>query len=182
MHPAHYAFTLEDFRADAFRLKPGQLRIQWDPEDSVCPATRASLGEQFRAVVTNGDGACALHSVFGAPRARELFMIGARDWAVQCLSTLPGATATDATATRALVSIHTSLWSDLAQPVLRGRSTVEGGIFWRALATTAPSLAEEARRFYAREHVAVSQQAACKVEAMHAARRFFTTAREEACI
>ena len=115
-----YEFNTVDFQSGAFRAKDSDFKIRWDADDDVPAEIRQMLNGPVRAVVTNGNGACAIHSVFGRPSARkELFLSEARDLAVRFLTALPAAAAGEPVAARALEAIHTSLWDEFSVPFLR---------------------------------------------------------------
>ena len=178
-----YEFSLVDVRNDAIRINPQQLKIHWVSSDDVSEAVRHEAAEIQHAVETNGNGACAVHSVFGRPGAdSKLFAFGARHLACRFLSMLPEAATTDHLAARALDSISTSLWDEFAKPFLSNQASVEGRLFWKALETDAPELAVEARQRFQVSLVMNRDSERAKREALLAARRFFTVANEEMCI
>ena len=178
-----YEFRFGDFRNDTFEIKPRQLTIRWVASDAVPELIRQSTVQPYQAVETNGDGACAIHSVFGRPGPnKELFASGARDLAVHFLRMLPEAAVNNEAAAQALISIHTSFWNEFAQPLLRNEASDEGRLFWKALLLTSPGLAAEARQCaqISMDSNRIANNA--KQEALSAARRFFVVANEETCI
>ena len=67
-------------------------RITWLGEGDVPDDVRAALPSHWRSFQTNGNGACALHAVFGKPNSnKELFAPSARAVAFDNLHALPEA-------------------------------------------------------------------------------------------
>ena len=176
----HYEFALDDFRSAAVKVKAQQLTIQWADEDAVPNDIRDSLPMLQQAVETNGNGACAIHSVFGRPSAaRELFYPDARELAIQCLRGLPEAAVSEEAFANALNSIYTSLWNEFAKPVLNNASTVEGRLFWAALERIAPEVAVEAKCRVDLGREAEAQAESARERMLVASRSFFTVTNEE---
>ena len=62
------------------------FRLQIDGEDDVDRHVRDALPEAVAAINTNGDGACAIHSVWGTPTlSNELKCLEARNLAWEAL-------------------------------------------------------------------------------------------------
>ena len=62
------------------------FRLQIDREDDVDRHVRDALPEAVAAIDTNGDGACAIHSVWGTPTlSNELECVKARNLAWEAL-------------------------------------------------------------------------------------------------
>ena len=178
-----YEISVKDFRSKDLTVRSQKLEIQWDASDPVPQEMRQSLAEPYHAVETNGDGACALHSVFGEPSAaKELFCPRARDIAVQYLSSLPQAAESDETAANLFACIKASFWDEFAKPLLNKLPTTEGRLFWKALEQLEPELAMDARH-----HAQVSHEHAIKADAakkrmLRASHLFFTAENEQALI
>ena len=68
---AVHDFNIEAFRSEAYRVKPHILRIQWSREDAVPEHVKLALTESLHGVSTNGNGACAIHAVFGKPNVAQ---------------------------------------------------------------------------------------------------------------
>ena len=129
---------------------------------------------KFRAVRTCGDGACALHAVFGtatgdgvlaAPNAREL--------AVRLLGPSEKALQDAEVPTAELTSVKSSLWGEFAVPAIQGENaSVEAAHFWAALQLRLPRLVEEAQRAVADTRT-VDAAAANALKAVQAASRSF---------
>ena len=109
--------------------------------EGVCPRVAMLHDRRHRKIDTEGDGACAIHSVFGAPtadKAKRLFVADARERAAKTL----GATALEfrdrLRAPHLYDSTCAALWRDLLLPVLYrecGRETglqvrTQGLILW----------------------------------------------------
>ena len=89
-HGDPYVFNVEGFRSGVYRVNTPSLRIAWAVEDAVPEHVKQDLAESCHGVITNTNGACALHAVFGQPNvAQEMFARGARDIAAYYLSALP---------------------------------------------------------------------------------------------
>ena len=79
MSRAIYQVEMSDLRDHAVVVRPLPLTSEVGAGDELPAAVRENIPEQLHAIVTNGDGACALHSVFGHPNAdRELYLPDAR--------------------------------------------------------------------------------------------------------
>ncbi len=123
-----------------------------------------------------------MHSVFGRPAAaRELFAPGAREMAERILSTLPEIAASNVMIARSLEIIHASLWAEFAKPYLNNAATPEGCIFWKALESTSPELAAEARRSVETGRVHASRLENAAWEACVASRAVFLLRRHRIC-
>ena len=78
-HVDIYRLTLDDLRNDALAIKPRVYQIRWPVGIDLPLEIRRTLSEPVQAVATNGNGACAIHAVFGRPSVRaELFAPNAR--------------------------------------------------------------------------------------------------------
>ena len=89
---------------------PGIFTIQWTLDEDIPAHTRASLPLQWRELKTNGDGACALHAVFGSPNEKqELFFASARQRVVEYLVALPETASNNPAASMLYASIKSSL-------------------------------------------------------------------------
>ena len=178
-----YEFTLADVRGDAFFVKPRSLAIHWSADDAVPEEIRQSVSDTHHAVATNGNGACAIHSVFGRPsKARELFCPGARELATHFLRMLPEAARSDEAAAHALNSIYTSFWNEFTKPVLNNVPSDEARLFWDALVRVAPEVAKEAKRCVELGRDADRRAESAREQVLIASRRFFTAANEHAFI
>ena len=81
-----YQVEMSAIRDQAVAIRPLPLTSEVGAGDDLPAAVRESIPEQTHAIATNGDGACALHSVFGEPEAnREMFVPDARALAAHLL-------------------------------------------------------------------------------------------------
>ena len=95
----------------------GTMRIR----DEVHPCLRALDGKLFRILDTVGDGACAIHSVFGVPTAdqgQRLFVRAARKKAAATMGTSAAAFRARIRRSNLYDSIASALWRDMLYPVL----------------------------------------------------------------
>ena len=65
-----YDLNYEAFRAQHYQVQPHLLRVQWTSDDAAPEHVKHQLTEACRGVTTNGNGACAIHAVFGKPNAK----------------------------------------------------------------------------------------------------------------
>ena len=156
-----YKCNMTDVRGGMIKVDACKYTISWAEDDDVPQEIREASHNGFHALATKGDGACAIHAVFGKPDSlQELFCNDARQYAINFLSRLPDAARADAMASSALKIIRTSFWHEFAKPKLNGNGSPESEMFWKALQTNAPDLVAEAERHVNeyRVHVSASQQ------------------------
>ena len=111
----------------------------------------------FHALQTNGDGACAMHALFGNPTFSndnflELKARNARSRAIACFQPSLGALQQKVGISSALRSIETALWKEFVEDYFEGTGTDERTLFWNTLSTQNPQLAKEARNFFRRRN------------------------------
>ena len=110
--------------------------------------TVGDMGEAFRSALTNGDGGCALHAVWGAPHGRHGLSLscGQVEGRRLCCSMLPDSwerAKAQLGDWEVFEQISVSMWSELAEPGARQEDDNEASIFWNYLTSLKPSLAEE---------------------------------------
>ena len=76
----------------------------------------AGVTHRFRTVHTNGDGACAIHSVFGKPSSSGLFLPHARTFLASALGATAQVFQHRVTDNMLLSEFQCCLWSDLVKP------------------------------------------------------------------
>ena len=183
-----YRLQAEDFEQDGLIIQKGTYNVVWDAADNVPSEVREQLSGEMQTIVTNDDGACAMHSIYGRPNARgELFVDRAREKAAALLQTLPERANACGTGARQLENLHTCLWADMVVPHLEGNGSPEASMFWKTLSEVTPALALEARACHAQRPVFERNFAEAKRRAVVASRSFFTAAnlrsvREVACM
>ncbi len=139
-----YKLTRGDMMAQKVRVQTalvGAAALHWDAAEA--PAFPAQLlQERFVPLATDGDGACAIHSVWGKPtQTRTLRFEGARALVATLLSPLKHTSARRALQNQACIrNVEEALWHELAQPVaealaasVRGAPALEAGFFGDAL-------------------------------------------------
>ena len=178
-----YEVHLADVRADALFVKPRLLAIHWSADDAVPEEIRQSISTTQHAVSTNGNGACAIHSVFGRPSAgRQFFCSDARELATYFLRMLPEAASSDEAAANALNSIYTSFWNEFTKPVLDDVPSNEGRLFWEALEHVSPEVAMDARRCVQLSQEDDRRAESARAQILIASRSFFTAENEHGFI
>ena len=177
---AVYDLNIEGLRSVAHRVKTHILRIQCSSEDAVPKHVKLEFTESRRGVITNGNGACAIHAVFGKPNvAQQVFAWDARDLAVHFLSTLPDAANVSAEVARSCQIIQTSLWNEFAKPHICNTGSTEAKLFWNVLERRDPALAAEAKNTVEAGNMDTHDaDKACR-EAVVCSHTFFTVASEE---
>ena len=129
-----YEFDMRDIRDQTISIQQHSLVVAVGAGDDILAAVRANMQKPTRPIVTNGDGACAIHSVFGRPGAnRELFASRARILAAFLLGDSLERLWEDGAAQQHVAEIEASLWYEFALPYLRGSPSSEGqcfGVFW----------------------------------------------------
>ena len=140
---------------------------------------------QYRTVGTVGDGACAIHSVFGlvCPMARELYMQGARKFAQESMRQLPAEGAVQEQAIELFKHIRSSIWYELALPNLsREHETTESRCFWKTLKTNAPGIESATREHYRQRQHAGLARAEIQRIAIQSGCDFFKPEFEAICV
>ena len=116
------------------------------------PQFKVVIGQPFLAERTCGDGACALHSVFGSQTiGGEYFLTNARAKAVEHFSESLEDVLARRDDTQFVDSICSSMWNEFMVGEWQGKPTVEGSIFMRALQQSTPALAREAREHWEKQ-------------------------------
>jgi len=99
-----------------------------DEDDDIEPLIRARLPLQITPVTTNGDGACAIHFVWGAPdNLNQVTWPDARRLAAQALGESPLYLRTHIPVefVGEVGKVATGLWNELVVGNLEGRRTAE---------------------------------------------------------
>ena len=65
--PHPYVVRSTDFTNGTLSLLPGNCRVAWQRGHNVRRELQQQMSGQVCAVTTNGDGACAMHSIFRKP-------------------------------------------------------------------------------------------------------------------
>jgi hypothetical protein len=135
-----YAWDYKDFRDNVFKVDPSSLRVEWDPGDVVREELGTICLEPMHAVSTFGDGACAVHAVFGTPAASAgLMKKGARDLVRHFLGSSIQSLLDGGAKQEHVQALQTSFWTDLALVYLermasdQKRIQDEPKFFWNSL-------------------------------------------------
>ena len=169
-----YHFNYLDFKNKSFRARDSELVIEWDADDTVPMDIKQTLTDSFQAVITNDDGACAIHSVFGRPNTnKELFLQESRTIASHYLTVLADNVDLDPDAQTAVSAIEASLWNEFVVPFLEKRPSIESDLFWESLERVCPDLAVEAESHFHTVRLETEQANNLKSQVRSAARQFF---------
>ena len=174
-----YVVRSSDLKEGTLTLMPGIYNVVLQREDVLPDSLKPHLSGQVCSAKTNGDGACAMHAVFGIPSASsELFLSDARKNAICALRTLPAAANGNVTAKHLYESLLTNIWVDFAVPYITGEPSAESRAFWSSLENISPALAVEARSFYHTRSALEDCKFRMKAEALLRSRCLFTADHE----
>ena len=141
------------------------------------------IGSELVGAVTNGNGACGLHAIFGEPSTRgELYKEGARRLAATLLCSNPQALQQAGVEQRYITSIGQSFWNEFVKPTLKEEPSARGGeslLFWRTLQKMLPDLAQECQACYIEYGKRAETLADTRRAVTTASQRFFTLEMEE---
>jgi len=178
--PLPYTVRGSDLKNGILTLMPGTYNAVWPQGNNVPECVRQHMSAELCSVKTNGNGACAIHSIFGRPAAlSELFLPDARRKATHALCTLPAIADNNETAKDLFISLCANLWVEFAVPHLEGRPSIETEAFWSSLERQSPGLAVEARKCYIDRPVLERRKNNLKAVAVTASRQFFNA--EDEC-
>jgi hypothetical protein len=139
-----YKLRNEDVVEKKIMIKKTTYEVTPTPEMPAC--VRALCEGTMQALSTDGDGACALHAVFGRPSSSgQLFLPDARRFAAELLGPAPNEMVRRGALPIFVDFIKTGLWSEYAVPYFEGGQDTESVCFAEALEGTLPALAREAR-------------------------------------
>ena len=115
----------------------------------------------FHALQTNGDGACAMHALFGNPTTSyynclELWARNARSRAIACFQPSLAALQKKVSISSALRSIETALWKEFVEDYFEGTGTDESTLFWKTLITQNPQKVKSLGTFSAEKIIVFS--------------------------
>ena len=95
-------------------------RVVENPSEELPASARRLLHERFAAVRTCGDGACAVHAVFGSVQNGELRCEGARELLQEKMRPLADARVRASLAAgRSMALVEEALWHELGRPAAR---------------------------------------------------------------
>ena len=138
-------------RQNLYQLSPEQTHALPD-------ILRYIANGPFYALQTNGDGACAMHALFGNPTFGndnffELKAQNARSRAIACFQPSLAALQQKVSISSALRSIETALWKEFVEDYFEGTSSDESTLFWKTLITQNPQLAKNLGTFSAEKMI-----------------------------
>ena len=81
-------------------------------DDEMPPRVRALCSGTMHALDTVGDGACALHAVFGRPTAGNLYLADAREFAARLLRPSPDELLERGAPPICVVGVKNTLWHE----------------------------------------------------------------------
>ena len=169
-----YKFTMQDIRDGSIVIHPQLFAMAMEAESDLPADVLATMSKPMCAVRTKGDGACAIHSIFGTPGSnQELLAPRARMLASDLLGESWPNLLSDGAAQQHVTAIQVSLWHEFVLPYLRGSPSVEGKCFWNALERKFPELAQEAKLTYAADESQVRLFDAKRAQALTSSRAFF---------
>ena len=123
---ALYSYTAEDHTEARVHINNTRLTVDFDSLPTALRPYFQANGLLCKAMKTNGNGACAIHSVFGRPSEacgnQEMFKDGARSLAVALLGKSADALLTIGVDKVHVEAICNSFWLELAKPHLQGKS------------------------------------------------------------
>jgi len=114
-----YVVGATDMAENVLRFQASPKSLGIHAGDDVPEAVFANIHRLARRIATNGDGACALHSVFGTPDdEKELFFKNARKTMSDYLQQ-PWSAVEAALPNTLAIAIQSNLWTGFLLPVLR---------------------------------------------------------------
>ena len=153
-----------------------------DESDPVEALVRARLPRTVTQIRTNGDGACAVHSVWGIPdQLKQLTCVGARALAAQAMGDSLAYLRTHIAPEFRddVVRIATCLWSEFALGYLKGKRTNEIMSFIKHLPS---NLLQEAQACALRLPAQEAELKACRARICEISSKVFTRTLEESMI
>ena len=148
-----------------------------DDGDNLPQQIKAMAGEAIALDTEGLHCACAVHAVFGAPATSgKLSAPGARQLARELLAQAPNKAGSSPSVHRRLIFLVQTFWEEFMLRHFRGEPTVESRLFWEALRTTAPRVAEESKHKYDQYMHRLQLVRAAKKKTRLEAKSFFTDA------
>jgi len=108
-----------------WRVSPRGQRIADNDEDA---ALHPYMGKEYRSIATEGDGACAIHSLFGAPDAckgDKLFELNARQRAINTMGSNALQFQGRLGCEELFASVTSCLWDEYLLPLLYRENAIE---------------------------------------------------------
>ena len=149
-----YEFQIRDLKEDKVSLANSQGRLLCDDATELCPIVANALGTLFQALRTTGDGACAIHAVWGSSHITGdlTYVASSGDLRSELYTVLPETFAEvrrilETSQPELIENIETLLWNELAHPGARRQGDSEAALFWNTLQHTAPDFATYIQEF-----------------------------------
>ena len=181
--PGPYRVKYADIQSGRSILQKTKTRMTRDADDVLHARAECYVGRDFISARTVGDGACALHAVFGSPDAKgELFRPNARVLAVALLGPSLEKLQVSHPGSMVLGAITASFWDEFVAPVLEGEGTDEGHLFMHCLQEVAPSVRIEVEQHWSRRRNEDHTSMLAKRRLLVASSLFFASADEETVI
>ena len=118
-----YEFQIRDLKEGKVSRANSQGKLLCDAAAELCPIVVNALGTSFQALRTTGDGACAIHAVWGSSHISGdlTYVASSGDLRSELYAVLPETFAEvrhilGTTQTELIENIETLLWDELAHP------------------------------------------------------------------
>ena len=180
IRPKCYTWSEKDFEEGG--LQPKDEEYPFDIELSALSrealAYLQNKSTKVVSIVTDGNGACGVHAVFGTPSVRgTLFKDSSRELAVSLLGPNSEALQQARVDERYVAAISQSFWNEFVKPVLDRKpdsDSVEGLLFWKTLQKQKPALAEQCQQAHIQYGMVTQEHVDARQDLLNASHNFFT--------
>ena len=179
MRPKCYTWSRNDFEDGGLQVKDVEypFQVELSSLSSEAVTYLHDKDNLFVSVITNGDGACGVHAVFGKPSERgELFKECSRQVAATLLGPNPEALQHAGVDDRYIAAIGESLWNEFVKPVLDKKPAaeiMEGLLFWKALQEQKPVLVEQCIQSHTRYELVTKEHIRARHQFLAASHNLF---------
>ena len=158
-------------------VQPAIYELDVQKVSGLNPFLDMAIARELRSLRTNGDGACAMHALFGVPcdfsGRQELFLHNARERAVALLGPSLEILAAREDIVGAVRDLKTSLWHEFVVSHLNGAPSQESTLFWSSMERLVPHMCVEARNVFNENRAITPVYEAQQQAAIHASRQYF---------